>query len=70
MKLSKWYNCSFRSNIMCCTTPMSIRIRLLRTLMLKMVSDRIVYGSTMLEADEGADALNVSLQVNSRVVII
>ena len=49
---------------------MSIRIRLLRTLMLKMVSDRIVYGRTMLEADEGADALNVSLQVRSRVVII
>ena len=50
--------------------PISILIRLFKTLMLKMVRERMVWGRTMLDADEGSEALNVSLHVKSRVVII
>jgi len=55
---------------MCCPTPQSIRIMLFNTLMLKIVRDKIVWGSTIPVAVYSADALKVSLQVSSRVVII
>ena len=70
MKLSKWYSYSFKSCIMCYTMPISIRIKLFKTLMLKMVRERMVCGKTIPEADDGSDALNVSLHVRSKVVII
>ena len=42
MKLNKWYSYSFKSCIMCYTMPISIRMRLFKTLMLKIVRERMV----------------------------